>query len=480
MMRVLLPIFACAALAGCCGKCAQKKSSQHDVAYDAPPPPPEAEVTVVAREVDYPLGLAVDDEFVYWGHGPILRKAPIKGGPAEEVCKVEAIRINSIVVTEKHLFFGAMGGGVFRMSRGGTKPRRIGTSENPTTLVVDDRTVYWWDQRIRQSPVDAPGDASPPAMVTAGYPGMLVADDTHLYWHDGSMIWRRAKEAEAGEAQALAATGHMDVTLAVDDTHLYWGDDTVGAVLRMPKEGGTAEFFCSEWSFGATLALDDEWVYIATIDTHIYKVAKDDGRKARLVLTAVSGINRNGLTLVADDHRLYLAVDEFLWKTSGGIAHIDLTGKGETNIEGVDVRGSVVHLPKDVEGITYEPRPAMVHLADVYFYSDSDKPQDIGNATNWLKWKNDSVGQAIRSGKLPLKVIGQVKEATGDESLARSRAEKVVAALRENLGESINVEILIRFKESSTVIIETDPTAYAELWNLSKPPEDSPGTPAQK
>ena len=286
-MKICLPFFLCAALVGC-SKCEQKKPQTTEAQVEIPHPP-QAEVTIVAKKIDSPLGLAVDHEFIYWGHGPVLRKAPIKGGPAKDVCKVDAIKINSIVVTEKYLYFGAMGGGVFRMSKGGNKPRRIATSENPAYLVVDDKTVYWYDQRIYKRPADAPGDASPPAMFTAGYPGWLCADDTHLYWHDGSRIRRRAKEAEASEDQVLAATGHMGIAMALDDKHLYWGDDTADAVMRIPKEGGAAEYFSGTWSFGATLALDDAWVYIATIDTHIYKVAKDDGRTARLVLSADSG-----------------------------------------------------------------------------------------------------------------------------------------------------------------------------------------------
>lgn len=423
--------------------------------------PPTAEATIIAEDQAFPVGLAIDDAYVYWGDGPRLMRAPKRGGSAEVLHELGTATISSIAVDADVLYFGASGGGVFRLRRGESRPERIGTSGNPRSLVVDDTHVLWYDGGLRSVSKDAPGGASAPETITAGNSAELLLDDASLYWHGGARIWRR--DVDGGPAEPIASTGHLWTSLAMDDTHLYWGDDIVDGVLRWPKAGGPLEHVTSHWSYGANLIVDGDWLLVVEIDSRVWRVDKRDGRSALLCPRAVHTIGASSIELAVDEEQLFIAIDASTWKNpGGGMLHIDLTKPG-AQLPEVIPRGVVARLPKQVEGLSYRPRPAEVVRATVYFSEGQQDPQDHLNALRWLV-QAPTVDEAVRAGRLPVMLI-----VDADGALSQRRAEVVTRTLRERVGHEARIEVVSRPGIGDVVMVALDRDGYANLWAASPP-----------
>ncbi len=423
----------------------------------AAPSRPEAEV--IARDVQSPMGLAVDDAHVYWGDGAVLRRAPRRGGAPEDVCRVEAIRIESIALAPDALYFGATGGGVFRRrSQPGAGCERIATETDPTSLAVVGGQLFYWNNGAAHSvPRDRPGDAPAPTGWQAGYTGALVTDGTNIFVHQLEEIGRTALDGSG--FTPLGRTGHLNVAMAVDDTHLYWGDDLVDGILRVPKQGGPVEWFSPVWGIGSTLALDREWVYVMDIDGGVTAIAKSDGRSAAIA----SGVNASGtnrVRLLVDGDQLLMSDDSSHNKTTG-ITVIDLSKPG-AELPEVVWDGHIARAPVRLTGLKFEPRPAAVEANTVYFSQGSDEAQDWNNATNFTRWRDDRLSDAVRAGRLQVTLRAGVPDR--DEARARKRAEGVAARIRGELGNDVVFDIQTRAGTDANVVVEFEPSAYAAVW----------------
>ncbi len=445
------------ALSGCSERRAGEKGNDPVPVADVPA---YARAEVIAKDIQNPIGLAVDDTYVYWGDGGALRRAPKKGGPVAEVCRVEAARIESIAIAPDAIYFGGMGAGVFRRrNQQGAPCERIATESNPTSLAVVGGNVHYWnDGSARSVPRDRPGDAPAPSMWQAGYTGALVTDGTNLFVHQGQEIGRTSLDGK--DFAPLARTGHLGLAMAVDDTHLYWGDDLVEGVLRVPKHGGPLEWVSPVWSIGATLAVDKEWIFVMDIDDGVFAISKADGRSAKLVAGDLTGMGTNNVSLAFDAEQFFLADDSSRNKTPG-IAVVDLS-KPNAELPEVAWEGVVARAPKRIDSVTFAPRPAAVVAGTVYFSPGSDQAQDWANATNFTRWRDQRLTDAVKAGRLPVVLVAGVPDR--DEAAARRRADGVAQKIRDELGAAAVFDIETLACASANVEIHFAPSAYAAVW----------------
>jgi hypothetical protein len=420
--------------------------------------PAFARAEVIARDIQNPIALALDDRFVYWGDGGALRRAPKKGGPVAEVCRVEAARIESIAIAPDAIYFGGMGAGVFRRRNQPDAPcERIATETNPTSLAVVGGNVHYWnDGSARSVPRDRPGDAPAPTMWQAGYTGALVTDGTSLFIHQGREIGRTSLDGK--DFAVLARTGHLGLAMAVDDTHLYWGDDLVEGVLRVPKSGGPLEWVSPVWTIGATLAVDKEWIFVMDIDDGVHAISKADGRSAQLVAGDLTGVGTNNVSLAFDAEQFFLADDSSRNKTAG-LTVVDLSNP---NAELPDViwEGVVARAPRRLEGVTFTPRPVAVEGSTVFF--TGDEAQDWNNATLFTRWRDERLTAAVAAGTLSVQLVAGVPDR--DEARARRRAEAVAQKIRDEVGSKAVFEISTRADKNGNVAVQFAPAAYAAVW----------------
>ncbi|MCX4246436.1 hypothetical protein [Paraliomyxa miuraensis] len=422
-----------------------------------PPPSPTVEATIIATGVDLPTGITVDDAYVYFGDGPKLMRAAKQGGSPEVLVEVEALGIPSIVVDGELLYFGALGGGLFRMRKDGGSAERIGRSGNPRSLAVDDARVYWFDGGVHSLAKDAAGDASAPEGFVAGDDAELVIDQTHVYAHGGERIWRQPKQG--GDVEPIARTGHFGAELALSDSHLYWGDDIARAVLRWPKTGGPLELVTERWGLGSSLILDGPWLYVVEIDTTVYRVDTRDGRAAMLApqVTSTGGL-ANGIGLAIDGEQLYVAVLASAFRApGGGIPHVDLT-RPDAPMPEVEHRGVVGRLPKEIEGMRYEGRAEYLRRATVYFTSGDPLPQDSNNAIRWIVGSPELEGP-VRSGAMVVKVVVDPQV-----ELSTKRAARVVELLRGEVGQAARIEVIEQAGIGDDVRVGVDSGEFAQLW----------------
>lgn len=448
---VLLAIAASAA-------CKQKEADE----LATPPPSPLEKLPraeVIADKIQNPIGIAVDGKYVYWGDGGALRRAPKLGGAPADVCRVEAVRIESIAVGPEAIYFGAMGAGVFRRrNQDGAPCERIATGSNPTSLAISGDQLHYWNGTALKVALEAPGTAPAPDMWQAGYTGALLVDADSIYVHQGSEIARESKAA-AGRA-VLGRTGHLGVAMAIDDTHLYWGDDLIDGVLRAPKDGGPLEWVTPVWSIGATLALDGDWIYVVDIDANVHAISKRDGRSAQISTGDFTGMGTNNVSVAVDVDHFFIGDDTSVNKVPG-ITHVDLTQPGGELPE-VEWQGAVARVAKRLDGIEFTPRPAAVEASTVYFSAGSDQAQDWANATLFTRWRDARLTDAVKAGTLPVVLVAGVSDR--DEPRARRRAEAVAQKIRDEVGAKAVFEIQTRVGDSPNVVVQFAPAAYAAVW----------------
>lgn len=442
MSRVLA--LATAVVIAAVAACNKRSERAPDKGTESPPPPQLLEAEVFAENVMMPVGLAADDEHVYWGDGGSLMRAPVAGGASEKLCSVDAVRIGSIALAKDRVFFGAMGGGLFRHAKGSSKCKRIATGANPTSLrAVGDR-VWYWAGSPRWVKADAEGDAPAPTMMMAGYTGSLVADATLLFWHDGRTIYRRAIDDPDTETQ-IAHTGHLFFSMVDDDTHVYWNDDLVDGILRAPKSGGPLEYVAQQGGIGARLAIDDSYVYVVEADGSVSAVRNSDGASAFIATSIDSSLGKDSVSIAVGGGHLFVAANR-----------MDLTGKEPVPLGRVG-RISLA----DIGQLAFSPRPPAVVLSTVYFSPGKDRPQDINNATHFARWSDHRLTEAVGAGKLRL-VLATAP--TPDEASARKRATLVADAITVEVGAKAAIAVELRDGASSNVTVEIPRDAYAAVW----------------
>jgi hypothetical protein len=245
-------------------------------AGDNPGASPAAKPETLAKKLDYPEGIAVDQRNIYWVDSGIgdweLRKyhngtvrTARKDGKGKRVLARKQRNPNSIVLDEKYVYWTNFGsavsgwtdGAVMKMAKSGGRAKVVlAPVTSPTRLTQDSDNLY----------VTTVGDVSTDQVVLAipkrgGRPRRMVADEdgiacmavdsTHVYWisqaSDNPIFgknWVLKRAPKAGGAMAVvagpAAGAVQDLVMDNQTVFLLVGfeEEKDDKLVRVPKQGG--------------------------------------------------------------------------------------------------------------------------------------------------------------------------------------------------------------------------------------------------
>ena len=205
----------------------------------------------LASSQQTPVGIAVDDEYVYWGAqtgDEIWRASKSCGaGTPPEVFVASTPSPQLVRLDSTGLYWTSLDGGqVSWASLDGTSTEPVWSGTTPGDfmfgLAMDDQWVYW--------------------------------RDGHQFPDSGTGRVARAPKDRSGGLEVLAEDQENPRYLAVDDTHVYWTSD--GAVRRTAKAGtGGVETLAEGFPSAHGILVDGPAVYFCTYSGgELYKVAK--------------------------------------------------------------------------------------------------------------------------------------------------------------------------------------------------------------
>jgi hypothetical protein len=280
------------------------------------------EVTTLASGLPSPIGIALDDSYVYWANfvldGAVMRV--LKTGGTVETLATNVAKAYEVAVDGNDLFFTAQGSppaadaSVVTMPKGGGTQVVIASGEvGASELWVDGQWVYWADTyatttnaRIFRAPTSGGNKEQVAAAeqhivdlrvyqgqlywLTLGTPpdnldGALIRSEldgssrTVLVSGIGKAAFEFGIEAPnlyfgsradstidlaplaGGSKQVLAPAPGDQRTVEIDGGFLYFSSGTTGTVARVATSGGTPITLASGQAKAFDLALDADYVY---------------------------------------------------------------------------------------------------------------------------------------------------------------------------------------------------------------------------
>ena len=175
--------------------------------------------------------LVADATHVYWAERgqDRVRRAPLAGGAAELV--LAGVDVRSLAVGDGIFLLDAAERAIVRVDPAGGSSQLVVDGVRPldSPLLVDDRSVYWFDEReIHAALIDGGGERT----VLSEQPGILTAaldGDRLLFTGDG--LWQ---VDTGGGAEREKLTFYGDCCIALDADYLYLADRQ--AILRFEKD----------------------------------------------------------------------------------------------------------------------------------------------------------------------------------------------------------------------------------------------------
>jgi len=234
----------------------------------------KAKVISGAKELDHPLGLAVDDKFVYFvnGGGTVasqkdgtnnVMKVAVEGGEPTILFKGgDAIpESNSIALDENFVYFNA--DGLRRVPKAGGNAEVLSKTVSAWEIIVDNESIYF---------LPFIGEGSPPRPIyslpkTGGEPKALTepinrnnlhVDDKFLYWTDGDGIFKMPKTGGTIEKIYTAPNKEIASGLQMDAENFYFlQGNSKKSLMRLPRNGGEAKQIAADVFMDFSLGGDD-------------------------------------------------------------------------------------------------------------------------------------------------------------------------------------------------------------------------------
>jgi len=273
--------------------------------------PGEVEPTKVLGTDGQLQDLAIDQERIFvtvarsGGSGEIL-SAPKGGGTPASVADTPALP-GSLAVDESSVYFTAMGGGPYRVPKGGGASAMFllgAAGDQPWGVAEDAGYVYWttWIAQSGELGVIARADKVSGEVLALATdqdrPLRLALDETHVYWTNGDSgeggVLRRVPQ-RGGDVVTLTAGASPDGFIAVDDRNVYFIGAGTNDLMAVPKAGGPSTLIAALSVGLGAMATDGERVYASGTDG-IYVVERDGSSVERLAATSYA---RYGLALDA-------------------------------------------------------------------------------------------------------------------------------------------------------------------------------------
>jgi hypothetical protein len=229
---------------------------------------------VLASGQVYPLQLATDATYLYWGTNHGVNKVPLGGGALTTVVSYDSPY--GIAVDASNVYFTNGGDGVFAAPLGGGAPTRLASGQALARLLAVNADHVYWTNDVPGGTIDGVPTTGGATVVLAGsqdYGNGIAVDADNVYWVTGN------GNSPAGTVMKVPLGGGSPVTLAsgypnsqqvaVDANNVYWtvqryNNQAIGAVLKVPINGGTPTTIWSASGAGPQgLALDATSVYWA-------------------------------------------------------------------------------------------------------------------------------------------------------------------------------------------------------------------------
>lgn len=238
-----------------------------------------------------PFAVAADDSHVYWvsrEEGGELARAPVAGGPMEQLVALPHNATTRLVVAGTHLFWnGSSQARVARVPKTGGVLEPLVSTEGGMSEPSADATGVYVTEGAAVLRVAPDGTRSTLARMPESSWGRTTAVDADSVYVaarlsgptgsscDGSVVARVPKAGGAWTELARHPACALD--LGLDATHVYWmaslGEGSTTSILRVPKAGGTTEVLAASLPYGWRMAVDD---------THVYWTEEASGRVARV------------------------------------------------------------------------------------------------------------------------------------------------------------------------------------------------------
>ena len=260
-------------------------------------------------ESDYPLGVAIDSTYVYWGNnssGKIRRKAIVAGTAADFITGEGAIEGVAVDPAGTKIYWANNDTGAIRwrnISGGSVTDFATGES-SPYGVAVDATYVYWiiGNSKIRRKAIVA-GTAADFVTGECVQGVGIAVDTTNVYWVNACTCAVRYMAVGGGTHTDLFTGESCNLYgLAVDATNIYWtGADNPGAVRRGAISGGGAANIVTGENDPLGIAVGTTNVYWASGDSSTVRyAAKSSGGTVTVTATATGTVTRTNTATETD------------------------------------------------------------------------------------------------------------------------------------------------------------------------------------
>lgn len=177
---------------------------------------------------DFPLYVAIDEEFVYWTNdgGLVLRADRGGGGVAMVASSLGDGPAGGLALDATHVYFADTGGGrVFSIPKDGSGQLSVVAANQlgPLGVAVDDRHAYWTSVdsgEVKRRSLDG----GPVEIIATGQdgPSWIALGPNHVYWTNrtGNTVMSADKGSFRNTVVAAGQDGPNGIGL--DGDTLYW------------------------------------------------------------------------------------------------------------------------------------------------------------------------------------------------------------------------------------------------------------------
>jgi hypothetical protein len=214
--------------------------------------PPLGPVRTLAKGLDTPTQVVLDDDELYWvntsSRGSVMRVA--KAGGLPQILAADQVFPVSLVVDASDVYWttagiGAGTGQVMRVAKTGGAPAAVVGGLNwPADLAGDSDYLYWRDDRKGLQRIAKRGGTEPELLVASQtLSGAVAIDDTRVYFNEvsgsgGPGTIRAVAKAGGPVADVASLPNWFIPTLVIDGSDVYWHNGGVDSLWHALASGG--------------------------------------------------------------------------------------------------------------------------------------------------------------------------------------------------------------------------------------------------